>query len=189
MWRAEKVGAVSSSSGTVALPVYPESRGVYPESRRASTFLPLGSHSERLHGLSRATNCTKLNLQTREVERLATRTKQTVVTCSNRQVFHFCPHENSTLLSSLGAQHAAPGTRSWQSLDHSAKFAFRLSQFLTETDSQSKIAVTHSKQTTGAFLTETRIEHVASPCPEHLLRETVKITASRPRTRRSQETT
>src|ERR1700734_1171438 len=37
--------------------------------------------------------------------------------------------------------------------------------FLTETDSHSKTAVTHSKQTTGAFLTETRIAHMQTVTP------------------------
>ena len=35
------------------------------------------------------------------------------------------------------------------------------SAFLTETDPHSEIAVTHSKQTTAKFLTETRIAHLA----------------------------
>src|ERR1700735_4229297 len=94
MCNIEKVGAVSSSRMAAAIP--------------RSSFSRLVFGSERLHGLPRSTNCPKLNRQTREFERLATRRKQTTETCSNRQIFHFCPQENSTLLFSVGAQSVVP---------------------------------------------------------------------------------
>jgi hypothetical protein len=50
--------------------------------------------------------------------------------------------------------------------------------FLTETDPHSEIAVTHSKQTTAPFLTETRIGHFGSRMPSRDARNSAFLTGS-----------
>src|ERR1700689_158680 len=81
--------------------VHPELRWVYPELRRAPNFSRLLSHRELSHPAPFSTNSAKLNRQTPEVERLATRTKQTLAICSNRQKINFCLDENLSLPASF----------------------------------------------------------------------------------------
>src|ERR1700691_3598898 len=97
MCSIEKVGAVSSSRTAAALRVYPELRWGYPELgclspelRSPPIFSRLASHREFSHAAPPSTNRAKLNRQTPEVERLATRRKQTPAICSNRQKINFC---------------------------------------------------------------------------------------------------
>src|ERR1700691_4867057 len=97
MWRIRKVGAVGSSGRATAIRVYPELRRVYPELRRAPISVRPASDSARLHSHPPIANSSKLNRQTPEVERLASRRKQTPAICSNRPKINFSPDENQPL--------------------------------------------------------------------------------------------
>jgi hypothetical protein len=159
-----------------AIRVYPELRRVSPELRSAPVFSRLLSHPDRAHTVSRPANCTELNRQIPEVEHLATRTKQTPAIRSNRQKFHFCLHEFSTPLSSVGAREharilgparfsgAAPATDAWLTFsDRKNGFGDRFSQFLPGSGLQVEFAVTHSKQSIAAFLPGSRIARNRNP--------------------------
>jgi len=101
MCSTEKVGAVSSSGMAAAIPVYPELGCLYPELRRAPIFSRLLSHRELSNAAPFSTNSAKLNRQTPEIERLATRRKQTPAICSNRQKINICLNENLSLPASF----------------------------------------------------------------------------------------
>src|SRR6202167_5167006 len=164
MCSIEKVGAVSSSrTAAAAIRACPELRGVYPERRRACPelrclypelrrapiFSRLLSHRELSHAAPFSTNSAKLNRQTPEVEHLATRRKQTLAICSNRQKINFCLDENLSLPASfLEGAIGAPSER--------------LNVFLPGSGLRVEMAVTHSKQSLGPFLPGSRIAHFAS---------------------------
>jgi dTMP kinase len=136
-----------------AIPLYPDLRRVHPELRRAPIFSRLDSHSYNSHAVSRSANCTKLNRQTLELERLVTPRKQTPALRSNRQNFHFCFDEISTPLSSVGAQHAVPATDAWLTCsDGKDGRGDRFSQFLPGSGLRAECDVTHSKQSIASFL-------------------------------------
>jgi hypothetical protein len=138
-----------------------------------------GSDSGRFHSHPPIANFAKLNRQTPDIERLATRRKQTPAICSNRQKINFSPDENQPLNAFLSgtASHIETGvTRSKQIIASFLSGArtvnpagFTLSgvegrtadrcasAFLTGSGSHSKMDVTRSKQTSGTFLTGSRI--------------------------------
>src|ERR1700677_1540294 len=163
MCSTEKVGAVSSSRTAAAAiracpelrRVYPERRRacpelrcLYPELRRAPIFSRLLSHRELSHAAPFSTNRAKLNRQTPEVERLATRRKQTPAICSNRQKINFCLDGNLSLPASfLEGAIGAPSER--------------LNVFLPGLPR-------------ATFAKGSRIAHFASPRPEELRRGTVQ---------------
>src|ERR1700677_1576459 len=169
MCSIEKVGAVSSSgTAAAAIPVFPELRracpglpGVYPELgclypelRSPPIFSRLLSHREPSHPAPLSTNSAKLNRQTPEVERLATRRKQTLAICSNRQKINFCLDENLSLPASfLEGAIGAPSER--------------LNVFLPGSGLRVEMAVTHSKQSIGAFLPGSRFAHMRTVAPPH----------------------
>src|SRR6202050_3039776 len=163
MCSIEKVGAVSSSGMAAAIPVYPERRRacpelrrvhpelrwVYPELRKAPIFSRLLSHRELSHPAPLSTKCAKLNRQTPEIEHPATRRKQTLAICSNRQKINICLDENLSLPASfLEGAIGAPSER--------------LNVFLPGSGLRVEMAVTHSKQSIGVFLPGSRIAHFAS---------------------------
>src|ERR1700691_4031161 len=152
MCSIEKVGAVSSSRmAAAAIPACPELRRVYPELgwghpglRRAPIFSRLLSHCELSHAAPLSTNSAKLNRQTPDIEHLATRRKQTLAICSNRQKINFCLDEN---VSAIGAP------------------SERLNVFLPGSGLRVEMAVTHSKQSIGAFLPGSRFAHMRTVAP------------------------
>src|ERR1700679_3177850 len=134
MWSIEKVGAASSSGIAAAI-------RVCPELRMAPVISPLVPPPERAPPVSRPANSAKLNRQIPGIEHLATRTKQTPAIHSNRQNFHFCLNEN------------------WNS---AGALSEKVNAFLPGSGLQVELAVTHSKQSIGAFLPGSRIPHSAS---------------------------
>src|ERR1700689_3214756 len=155
MCSIKKAGAVSSSGTSAAIRacpelrrVHPELRWVYPELRRAPNFSRLLSHRELSHPAPFSTNSAKLNRQTPEVERLATRRKQTPAICSNRQKINFCLDENLSLPAScLEGAIGAPSKRLNAFLPGLPRATFAKGSGL-----RVEMAVTHSKQSIGAFL-------------------------------------
>jgi dTMP kinase len=129
-----------------AIRVYPELGCLYPELRRARISSRLLSHRELSHPAPFSTNCAKLNRQTPEVEHLASRRKQTPAICSNRQKINFCLDEN---VSAIGAP------------------SERLNVFLPGSGLRVEMAVTHSKQSIGAFLPGSRFAHMPTVAPPH----------------------
>jgi hypothetical protein len=121
MWSIRKVGAVGSSGTATAI-------RLYPELRRAPIFVRPASDPARFHSHPLSPNLPKLNRQTPDIERLATRRKQTSAICSIRQKINFPPDEN-----------------------------LPFNAFLTGSASHSKIDETRSKQTGAPFLTGSRI--------------------------------
>ena len=145
MWRIRKVGAVGSSGRATAI-------RVYPELRRAPISVRPASGSARLHSHPPIANFAKLNRQTPEVERLASHRKQTPAICSNRQKIQFCFDENQpfkTFLSGAGIACMQTVNAFLTGLPRAA--------FAKGSGSHSKMDVTRSKQTSGTYLTETRI--------------------------------
>jgi hypothetical protein len=131
MWSKGKIGAVGSSGRAAAI-------RVYPELPRAPISVRPASDSASLHSHPPIANFAKLNRQTPDVERLATRRKQTAALRSNRQKIHFSPDEN---------QH--------------------FNTFLSGTASHIETAVTRSKQTIASFLSGARIAcQLSRPKPE-----------------------
>src|SRR6202167_2699999 len=163
MCSIEKVGAVSSSrTAAAAIRACPELRGVYPERRRACPelrclypelrrapiFSRLLSHRELSHAAPFSTNSAKLNRQTPEVKHLATRRKQTLAICSNRQKINFCFDENLSLPASfLEGAIGAPSKRRNVFLPGLPRATFAKGSGL-----RVEMAVTHSKQSVGPFL-------------------------------------
>src|SRR6202167_2252238 len=156
MCSIEKVGAVSSSRmAAAAIPACPELRRVYPELgwghpglRRAPIFSRLLSHCELSHAAPLSTNSAKLNRQTPDIEHLATRRKQTLAICSNRQKINFCLDENLSLPASfLEGAIGAPTNRLNAFLPGLPRATFAKGSGL-----RVEMAVTHSKQSIGAFL-------------------------------------
>jgi dTMP kinase len=152
MCSIEKFGAVSSSRTAAAIRVYPELRRVHPELRTAPVFSRPLSHRELSHPAPLSTNRAKLNRQTPEIERLASRRKQTPAICSNRQKINFCLDENLSLPASFfeGAI-GAPSER--------------LNVFLPGSGLRVEMAVTHSKQSIGPFLPGSRFAHMRTVAP------------------------
>src|ERR1700733_9204517 len=139
MCSTEKVGAVSSSGMADAIRVYPELGCLYPELHMAPIFSRLLSHRELSHAAPFSANSAKLNRQTPEIEHLATHRKQTPAICSNRQKINFCLDENVIAT-------GAPSEK--------------LSAFLPGSGLRVEMAVTHSKQSIGAFLPGSRFAHM-----------------------------
>src|ERR1700689_1215875 len=161
MCSIEKVGAVSSSRTAAAAiracpelrRVYPERRRacpelrcLYPELRRAPIFSRLLSHLELSHAAPLSTNRAKLNRQTPEIEHLATRRKQTLAICSNRQKINFCFDENLSLPASF-LEGAIPSENLNAFLPGLPRATFAKGSGL-----RVETAVTHSKQSVGPFL-------------------------------------
>ena len=137
MWSIGKVGAVGSSGPT----------GISP-----SISVRPASDSARLHSHPSIANCAKLNRQTPGVERLATRRKQTPPICSNRQKIQFCFDENQPFKTFL----SGAGIACMQTVNAFLTGLPRAT-FAKGSGSHSKMDVTRSKQTSGTYLTETRI--------------------------------
>jgi dTMP kinase len=162
-----------------AIPACSDLRRVYPEPRRAPVSSRLIPHPDRALTISRPANCAKLNRQIPEVEHLATRRKQTPAIRSNRQKFQFCLAEISTPLSSVGAREharilgparfcgAAPAKGAWLTCNDGKNVCGdRVSQFLPGSGLQVETAVTHSKQSIGAFLPGSRFAHMRTVTPQ-----------------------
>jgi hypothetical protein len=145
MWSIRKVGAVRSSGRATAI-------RVYPELRRASIFVRPASGSARFHSHPPIANFAKLNRQTPEVERLASHRKQTTAICSNRQKNQFCLDENQPFNAFL----SGAGIACMQTVNAFLTGLPRAT-FAKGSGSHSKMDVTRSKQTSGTYLTETRI--------------------------------
>ena len=159
-----------------AISGYPDLGWVYPELRRPPILSRLLSHRELSHSAPFSTISAKLNRQTPEIEHLATRRKQTLAICSNRQKINFCFDENqpfNAFLSGTTSHIETAVTHSKQTIGEflsGARTACIGTQdaFLTGSAPQTEIALTHSKQNTGTFLTGSRFAHmrtVAPPCP------------------------
>jgi len=151
MWSIRKVGAVGSSGRATAI-------RVYPESRRAPIFVRPASDSARFHSHPPIANFAKLNRQTPEVEHLASHRKQTPAICSNRQKITFSRDEYSSLSTAqIYSFRAASPARAFACATDLAAANVIFRPFLTETGAQTELPVSNSKQTSGTFLTETRI--------------------------------
>src|SRR6202046_1741686 len=148
MCSAEKVGAVSSSSRAVALGVKGSRQGTasFPELRRA---------------------CPGPRKAAAPIRRVVSGFS-TLIAEASPSVAAI----NRAPLSPVGAQHAAPGTDTWQtSSDWTQGSGDQFLKFLPGTSLRVEIDVTHSKQTTATFLPGTRIaqcalRHATAACPD-----------------------
>jgi len=167
---------------------------VYPELRRASISSRLTSHREISNAAPLSTNSAKLNRQTPDIEHLATRRKQTLAICSNRQKISICLDENqpfNAFLSETASHIETAATHSKQTIGEFLSGArtackrtvnaFLLTglpraTFAKGSAPQTEIALTHSKQNTGSFLPGlpratfakgSRFAHMRTVAPPH----------------------
>ena len=145
--------------------------------RKSSGKLYLREYSLRLNEFISRRELAKLNRQTQEVECPVTSRKQTTAPCSNSQNFQkrdscvprggrdLCnTSRRSPRVNPYGIHTAGPDAGRERICEgqacgfppNLAAVNADLRPFLTETASQTEMAVTHSKQTTATFLTETR---------------------------------